>query len=91
MIERASNLDQLLDLLANRPRQDRLYVQLLAFAPDAILYHKRLPSLPGSIGEVLERGGGPYRRLPRALVWESTIPAEGVAVGTQELLIEVRP
>jgi hypothetical protein len=89
--ERASSLDQLIELLANRPRADRLYVQLLAFAPDSILYHKRLPSLPSSVVEVLERGSGPFRRLPRALVWEGTVESEGMAVGTQELILVVRP
>jgi hypothetical protein len=90
-LDRAADLDQLIDILSDRPRSDRFHVQLLSFTPDAVLHHKRLPSLPASVAEVLAHGGGPFRRLPRAVLWEGTLPADGVAVGNQELLIEVRP
>jgi len=82
-------------ILAQRPRSDQYYVQLVKYTPDAVVHHERFPSLPRSILQVLGHGGvgvgSHLRLLPRAVLWEATVPVDGVAMGAQEVPIQVRP
>ena len=53
---------------------------------------ERLPALPRSMLDVLAQGGlgGPFRVLPRSVLWQQTVPVEGVAIGAQEIPVAVR-
>ena len=90
--DRAQGVDDLLNLLQARPTSDRFYVQLVSYEPDAVINQERLPSLPRSMLDVLAQGGlgGPFRILPRAVLWQLSVPVDGVALGAQEIPITVR-
>ena len=88
--ERATDLDQLLAILVDRPRSDRLFVQLVSAEAEPSIHHQRLPLLPPSVATVMAPTAG-FRQLPRTVVWQGEIQLDGVGVGAKEIPIEVKP
>jgi hypothetical protein len=90
--DRASALSDLVNQLAQQPVSDRFYVQLVAYQPDPMVRHQRLPSLPPSALRILSAGGpgGTLSLLPRAVRWEIEIPVDGAARGSREIPLRVK-
>lgn len=90
---RATDLDQLVGLLNQGRRADRVYVQLVRKAPGLALRHQQLTALPGSVTKVLELASSSevVSRLDQTVVWEGSVPLDGVLLGSQEYELTVLP
>ena len=86
---RAHEIDDLISMLADKPERDRLYVQLVRYKPDAVIHQERLPALPRSVLRVLTQSGH-FALERRAVLWETSIPADGIALGNKEVPIKVK-
>ena len=89
---RPRDLDGLLEQLARRRRNDRLYVQLSGAVAGAVVAGEPLPSLPPSLLEVLTDSGarGDVTPLSRALLGEIELPVGYVVSGMQRIVLEVQ-
>ena len=82
---------QMIRLLNETRRSNRIYVRLLTGAPGAVVNGEALPSLPPSVLSVLEgdRNGGSFSPIRSAAVGEYEIPMNVAVMGARTLTIDV--
>jgi hypothetical protein len=82
---------QLIRVLNNTRRNNRIYVRLLAGAPGAMVSGEALTSLPPSVLSVFEgdRNGGSYAPIRSAPVGEWELAMDSAVRGSRTLAIEV--
>ena len=84
-------LPQMIRVLNNARKNNRLYVRLLARDAGAVVKGESLSSLPASVLAVMEsdRNGGSFRPLQNATLGEWEIPTEYAVVGTRTLTLTI--
>ena len=87
------NITQLLRVLNNHRRNNRLYVKLLSNDAGAVINGETLTSLPPSVLAVLEadRNGGNFIPLRSATIGEWEVPTNYAVSGSRLLSIAVEP
>ena len=82
---------QMIKLLNEAHRNNRLYVRLLTGTPGAVVNGEALPSLPPSVLAVLEgdRSGGNFSPIRSAALGEWELPMDSAIVGTRVLTIDL--
>ena len=82
---------QMIRVLNETRRNNRIYVRLLTGAPGAVVNGEALTSLPPSVLSVLEgdRNGGSFSPIRSAAVGEYEIPMDVAVVGSRTLTIDV--
>ncbi len=82
---------QLIRLLNDTRRNNRIYVRLMTGAPGAVVNGEALTALPPSVLSVLEgdRNGGSFSPIRSAAIGEYEIPMSAAVVGSRTLTIEV--
>jgi hypothetical protein len=82
---------QLIRLLNNTRRNNRIYVRLMTGAPGAVVNGEALTALPPSVLSVLEgdRNGGSFSPIRSAAIGEYEIPMDSAVVGARTLTIDV--
>jgi hypothetical protein len=82
---------QMIRVLNDTRRNNRIYVRLLTGAPGAVIHGEALTALPPSVLSVLEadRNGGSFSPLRRTAVGEYEIPMAVAVSGTRTLTIDV--
>jgi hypothetical protein len=82
---------QMIRVLNNTRRNNRIYVRLLSGTPGAVVNGEALPALPPSVLAVLEgdRNGGSFTPIRSAPVGEWEIPMNSAVVGSRLLAIDV--
>ncbi|CAN5373154.1 MAG: hypothetical protein H0T05_01540 [Acidobacteria bacterium] len=82
---------QLIRVLNNTRRNNRIYVRLLAGTPGAVVNGEALTSLPPSVLSVFEgdRNGGSYTPIRNAAVGEWELTMDSAVRGSRTLTIEV--
>ncbi len=85
------SVDQLIKVLNQTHRNNRLYVRLLTGTPGAVVNGEALPSLPPSVLSVLEgdRSGGNFTPIRSAALGEWELPMDTAVVGTRVLTIDL--
>ncbi|MBF8300079.1 MAG: hypothetical protein HW394_449 [Acidobacteria bacterium] len=84
-------LPQMLRVLNNTRKHNRLYVRLLGRDSGALVKGESLSSLPSSVMAVMEsdRNGGSFRPLQNAMLGEWDIATEHAVTGTRTLTLTV--
>jgi hypothetical protein len=82
---------QMIKVLNQAHRNNRLYVRLLTGTPGAVVNGEALPSLPPSVLAVLEgdRSGGNFAPIRSAALGEWELPMDSAIVGTRVLTIDL--
>lgn len=82
---------QMIRVLNDTRRNNRIYVRLLAGTPGAVVNGEALPALPPSVLAVLEgdRNGGSFTPMRSAPVGEWEIPMNSAVIGSRLLAIDV--
>jgi hypothetical protein len=82
---------QMIRVLNQTRRNNRIYVRLLTGAPGAVVNGEALTALPPSVLSVLEadRNGGSFSPIRSAAVGEYEIPMDVAVVGSRTLTIDV--
>jgi SpoIVB peptidase S55 len=82
---------QMIRVLNDTRRNNRIYVRLLAGTPGAVVNGEALPALPPSVLAVLEgdRNGGSFTPIRSAAVGEWEIPMNSAVIGSRLLAIDV--
>jgi hypothetical protein len=82
---------QMLRLLNDTRRNNRLYVRLLTGTPGAVVNGEAMTALPPSVLAVLEsdRNGGSFTPIRSATLGEWQIPMESAVTGSRVLTVEV--
>jgi hypothetical protein len=82
---------QMLSVLNNTRRNNRLYVRLLTRETGAVVRGEPLPSLPPSVLAVLEadRNGGSFRPIQSAVSGDWEIPVDQAVSGSRTLTIPI--
>ncbi len=82
---------QMIRVLNQTRRNNRIYVRLLTGAPGAVVNGEALTALPPSVLSVLEadRNGGSFSPIRSAAVGEYEIPMNVAVVGSRTLTIDV--
>ncbi len=85
------DLDQLIRLINQLRRNDRIYIAATREDPGALLGGSRLPNLPPSVARVLSnpRQRGDFLPIPRRSVLEEAITTEHAVEGAATIEIEV--
>ncbi len=88
---RTRGLPQMIRVLNNTRKHNRLYVRLLGRNNGAIVKGESLSSLPSSVMTVMEsdRNGGSFRPLRNAMLGEWDIATEHAVTGTRTLTLEI--
>ncbi len=86
------SLAQMVRVLNEMRRSDRLYLQATRAAAGALVNGETLPALPPSVLQVLssERARGDVLRLDRAVLFEIAQPVDYVVSGSHEIELQVR-
>jgi hypothetical protein len=87
----ARDLSQMIRVLNNTRKHNRLYVRLLGRDNGAVVKGESLSSLPASVMAVLEsdRNGGSFRPLRNAMLGEWDIATEHAVTGTRTLTLTI--
>ena len=87
----AQSVDQMIRVLNNARKNNRLYVRLLRPDPGAVVNGELLPSLPASVLAVLEadRSGGSFIPLRNATIGEWEVATEYAVRGSRLLTLNV--
>ena len=82
---------QMIKVLNQTHRNNRLYVRLLTGTPGAVVNGEALPSLPPSVLAVLEgdRSGGNFAPIRSAALGEWELPMDSAVAGTRVLTIDL--
>ena len=82
---------QMIKLLNNARRNNRIYVRLLTGAAGAVVNGEAMTALPPSVLAVLEgdRNGGSFSPIRSATLGEYEVPMEMAVVGSRTLTIEI--
>ena len=84
-------LPQMMRVLNNARKNNRLYVRLLGRDAGAVVKGESLSSLPPSVLAVMEsdRNGGSFRPLQNAMLGEWEIPTEYAVLGSRTLTLTI--
>jgi hypothetical protein len=82
---------QMIRVLNQTRRNNRIYVRLLTGAPGAVVNGEALTALPPSVLSVLEadRNGGSFSPIRSAAIGEYEIPMDVAVVGSRTLTVDV--
>jgi hypothetical protein len=82
---------QMLRVLNNTRRNNRIYIRLLTGSPGAIVNGEAMTALPPSVLAVLEgeRNGGSFTPIRSATLGEWEIPMDSAVTGSRVLTISV--
>ena len=82
---------QLVRLLNDTRRNNRVYIRLLSGTPGAVVNGEAMAALPPSVLSVLEsdRNGGSFTPMRSATVGEWELPMDSAVTGSRLLTIEV--
>jgi hypothetical protein len=82
---------QMLKLLNDTRRNNRIYIRLMAGTPGAVVNGEAMAALPPSVLAVLEadRNGGSFTPIRSATVGEWELPMESAVTGSRLLVLEV--
>ena len=82
---------QMIRLLNETRRNNRIYVRLLTGTPGAVVNGEALPSLPPSVLSVLEadRSGGSFTPIRSAALGEWELPMDSSVTGTRVLTLDL--
>jgi len=82
---------QMVRLLNDTRRNNRIYVRLLSGTPGAVVNGETMAALPPSVLGVLEgdRNGGSFTPIRRATVGEWELPMDSAVTGSRRLTIDV--
>lgn len=82
---------QMMRLLNETRRNNRIYVRLLTGTPGAVVNGEALPSLPPSVLAVLEadRSGGSFTPIRSAALGEWELPMDSAVTGTRVLTLDL--
>ena len=82
---------QMIRILNQTRRNNRIYVRLLTGAPGAVVNGEALTALPPSVLSVLEadRNGGSFSPIRSAAIGEYEIPMDVAVIGSRTLTIDV--
>jgi len=82
---------QMIRLLNETRRNNRIYVRLLTGTPGAVVNGEALPSLPPSVLSVLEadRSGGSFTPIRSAALGEWELPMDSSVSGTRVLTLDL--
>ena len=85
------DLHQMLRVLNNTRKNNRLYIRLLGRDQGAVVKGESLSALPPSVMAVLEsdRNGGSFRPLQNAVLGEWDIPTEHAVTGSRTLSLPI--
>jgi hypothetical protein len=85
------NVAQLVKLLNDTRRNNRVYIRLLSGTPGAVVNGEAMAALPPSVLSVLEsdRNGGSFTPLRSATVGEWELPMDSAVSGSRLLSIEI--
>jgi hypothetical protein len=85
------SVEQMIKVLNQSHRNNRLYVRLLTGTPGAVVNGEALTSLPPSVLAVLEgdRSGGNFTPIRSAALGEWELPMDSAVVGTRVLSIDL--
>ncbi|HYT69485.1 MAG TPA: SpoIVB peptidase S55 domain-containing protein [Vicinamibacterales bacterium] len=85
------SVEQMIKILNQAHRNNRLYVRLLTGTPGAVVNGEALTSLPPSVLSVLEgdRSGGNFTPIRSAALGEWELPMDSAVVGTRVLTIDL--
>jgi hypothetical protein len=86
-----TSVGQMIKLLNETHRNNRLYVRLLAGTPGAVVNGEAMTSLPPSVLSVLEgdRSGGNFAPIRSAALGEWELPMDSAISGTRVLTIDL--
>jgi hypothetical protein len=86
-----TSVAQMIKLLNQSHRNNRLYVRLLTGTPGAVVNGEAMAALPPSVLSVLEsdRNGGSFTPMRSATVGEWELPMDSAVSGSRLLTIEV--
>jgi hypothetical protein len=84
-------VNQLVRLLNDTRRNNRVYIRLLTGTPGAVVNGEAMAALPPSVLSVLEsdRNGGSFTPMRSATVGEWELPMDSAVTGSRLLTIEV--
>jgi len=84
-------VEQMIRVLNQSHRNNRLYVRLLTGTPGAVVNGEALTSLPPSVLAVLEgdRSGGNFTPIRSATLGEWELPMDSAVAGTRVLTIDL--
>lgn len=87
----AQSVEQMIRVLNQTRRNNRIYVRLMTGAPGAVVNGEVLTALPPSVLSVLEsdRNGGSFNPIRSAAVGEYEIPMRVAVAGSRTLTIDV--
>ncbi len=85
------SVEQMIRLLNNTRRNNRIYIRLLAGAPGAVVNGEAMSALPPSVLSILEgdRNGGSFSPIRSATLGEYQIPMAMAVVGARTLTVDV--
>jgi hypothetical protein len=85
------SVDQMIKMLNEAHRNNRLYVRLLTGTPGAVVNGEALTSLPPSVLSVLEgdRSSGSFTPIRSATLGQWELPMDSAVVGTRVLTIDL--
>jgi len=93
MMSHFLDIPETVSLLNQERSNNRLYVSLLEASPTAYYDDKTMPSLPGSVLNVMQAGHSPGRSLittPETAVEQTALPFDYVVTGSFSLHIHVK-
>jgi hypothetical protein len=85
------SIAQMMRLLNDTRRNNRIYVRLLSGTPGAVVHGEALPALPPSVLAVLEsdRNGGSFTPIRSAPLGEWEVPMDAAVSGSRLLTIDI--
>jgi hypothetical protein len=85
------SVSQLVKLLNDTRRNNRIYVRLLTGTPGAVVNGEAMAALPPSVLSVLEadRNGGSFTPMRSATIGEWELPMDSAVTGSRLLVLEV--
>jgi len=93
MMSHFLDIPETVSLLNQERSNNRLYVSLMEASPTAYYDDKTMPSLPGSVLNVMQAGRSPGRSLittPETAVEQTALPFDYVVTGSFSLHIHVK-
>jgi len=90
MTNRFLDVPETVSLLNQERANNRLYVSLIEASPTAYYGDKTMPSLPGSVLNVMRSPGRSFITTPETAVEQTTLPFDYVVTGSFSLRIHVK-
>ena len=90
MTNRFLDVPETVSLLNQERANNRLYVSLIEASPTAYYGDKTMPSLPGSVLNVMRSPGRSFITTPETAIEQTTLPFDYVVTGSFSLRIHVK-